>query len=120
MKVVINRCYGGFGLSHDAIVRYCALKGLNLTVVEKEKSFAGQDFDYYLGSVCDENYWYDGQLRDSARADPALVQTVEELGERANGWAAELAVIEIPDGVAWHIAEYDGIEHVAEDHSVWY
>ena len=30
MKVVINACYGGFGLSHKAIMRYAELKGFKL------------------------------------------------------------------------------------------
>jgi hypothetical protein len=30
MKVVINNCYGGFSLSHKAIMRYAELKGLTL------------------------------------------------------------------------------------------
>ena len=41
------------------------------------------------------------------------------MGESANGWAAEIGIVEIPDGVKWHIHEYDGIEHVAEDHRTW-
>jgi len=27
--------------------------------------------------------------------------------------------VEIPDDVKWHIHEYDGLEHVAEDHRTW-
>ena len=30
MKVVINACYGGFGLSEKAVMRYAELKGLTL------------------------------------------------------------------------------------------
>ena len=30
MKVVINDCYGGFGLSHKAVMRYAELKGIKL------------------------------------------------------------------------------------------
>lgn len=29
-KVVINKCYGGFGLSHKAVMRYAELKGIKL------------------------------------------------------------------------------------------
>jgi hypothetical protein len=28
-------------------------------------------------------------------------------------------VVEIPDGVEWEIAEYDGLEWVAEKHRTW-
>lgn len=57
---------------------------------------------------------------DIARNDPFLVQVVEELGEKAYGKHATLKVIEIPDDVQWHIEEYDGNEHVAENHRTWY
>jgi len=30
MKVVINDCFGGFGLSHKAVMRYAELKGIKL------------------------------------------------------------------------------------------
>ena len=57
--------------------------------------------------------------RDIERHDPALVQAVEELGNNANGAHAELAVVEIPDGIDYIIEEYDGIEHIAEKHRTW-
>lgn len=115
MKVVINRCWGGFGLSHEGVVRYAQLKGLDLTVVEKENTTFGK-FDYYLGAVDDDNYWSEYNIE---RSDPALVQTVEELGEKADGSFSELKVVEIPDGIEWYIHEYDGMEYVAEKHRTW-
>jgi hypothetical protein len=48
-----------------------------------------------------------------------LVQIVEELGEKANGFAAELKVVEIPEDVEYTVEEYDGIEWVAEVHRTW-
>jgi len=30
MKVAINRCFGGFGLSHEAVLRYCEIKGMTV------------------------------------------------------------------------------------------
>jgi hypothetical protein len=47
------------------------------------------------------------------------VQVVEELGDEANGRCSELSVVEIPDGVQWEIVEYDGLEHIAEQHRTW-
>jgi hypothetical protein len=44
---------------------------------------------------------------------------VESLGALANGYCAELKVVEIPDGVEWSIHEYDGSEWVAEAHRTW-
>jgi len=42
------------------------------------------------------------------------VRVVEELGEEANGHAAELKVVAIPDDVQWVITKVDGLEHVSE------
>jgi hypothetical protein len=47
------------------------------------------------------------------RHDPALVQVVEEMGKAADGWSAQLTVMEIPDGVDYIILDYDGKESVA-------
>lgn len=57
--------------------------------------------------------------RPENRSDPILVQTVEELGEKANGSCAKLKVIEIPDDIEWEIDEYDGMESVRECHRSW-
>jgi hypothetical protein len=58
--------------------------------------------------------------RDIERNDPYLVKLVEENSELYSGAHAELAVVEIDDGVDWEIDEYDGREHVAEKHRTWY
>lgn len=57
--------------------------------------------------------------RDIERNDPKLVKVVEELGEEANGQCADLRIIDVPKGVKWHVEEYDGNEHIAEDHRTW-
>jgi len=44
---------------------------------------------------------------------------VEELGEEANGHAAELKVVAIPDDVQWVISKVDGVEQVSEVHRTW-
>jgi len=53
------------------------------------------------------------------RADPDLVFVVEALGKESWGSYAELKVVEIPDDIEYTIEEYDGIEHVAEQHRTW-
>lgn len=118
MKVVINRCYGGFGLSDKAVERYAELKGMKL-VKQKEKSYG--DSAYWLDGIEDDEHYFSAyDLYDKEhRADPVLIQVVEELGDEANGWCAELNIVDIPDDVKWHIAEYDGIEWIAEDHRTW-
>jgi hypothetical protein len=91
-KVVINVCYGGFGLSEDVMSRYNVLTGKNA-----------------------EYHW------EIERDDPVLIQVIEKVGlEAAASAYAELKIVEVPDDVKWHIHEYDGMEHVAEDHKTWY
>lgn len=92
-RVVINTCYGGFGLSESAWDKYCEL--------------AGQDKTEFV------TYY------DIPRDDPYLVQTVRELGQNANTSTSQLKIVEVPANVKWHIAEYDGLEWVAEDHRTW-
>jgi len=85
-----------------------------------------EDEDFRAMSM-DERQAYNKQYSDETfgeedinRCDPVLIQVIEELGDVANGDHAELAIVEIPDDVQWEIAEYDGSEHVAEKHRVWY
>lgn len=116
MKIVINRCFGGFGLSHEAILKYAAAAGISMVVVDKNPESKWLRYEYYKDSVSDENFWSEYQLD---RTDPSLVKIVEQMGKDSWGDAAELKVVEIPDGVNWHLSEYDGIEHVAEYHRTW-
>lgn len=117
MKIVINTCYGGFGLSDEAFEKLLAAKGIEFDKKEGTlcthyytKGYVDND-EYYL-NPCD---FYDNEKR----TDPDLIRIVEEMGEDSFGWAAELAVLEIPDDVQWQIEEYDGREWVAEKHRTW-
>ena len=90
MKVVINKCFGGFGLSVEAY------KFLNIP-----------------WDGCG-HYFIDD------RSNPALVKCVEALGDKAGGeFESRLKVVEIPDDVEWEIDEYGGVEWVIEKHRTW-
>jgi len=91
MKVAINSCYGGFGLSEAA---YHAL---------------GLEWDGY-------GYEYSNYER---RTDLRLIEVIEALGEKASGEYSKVKIVEIPDDVDWNIEEYDGMEWVAEAHRTW-
>lgn len=93
MKIVINDCFGGFGLSDAALDEY---KG--------RRDITDPDFYYY----------------DIPRDCAVLVAMVEEQGTAINGNYSELKVVEIPDDVDWYIEEYDGTEWVAERHRTWF
>lgn len=140
MKVVINTCFGGFGLSHEAVMRYFEIKGITVypeqsegfwkfwtywTVKPEDRIESKEGEAFYKMSMEDRRAYNKAHSeqtiyeRDIARDDPALVQAVEELGKKANGDHANLCVVEIPDGVEFTIEEYDGNEHIAEKHRTW-
>jgi hypothetical protein len=95
IEIVINKQYGGFGLSPKAKKMYLEFKGKELK----------------RGEV-----FYDG---DIPRDDCDLIKVVKTLGVKANGEYAKLKIVTIPDGIDWEIDEYDGIEWVAEKHLKW-
>jgi hypothetical protein len=113
VKIVINSDYGGFSLSDEAILEYARLKGLNLV---KDENTSWNLSIFYKDSIAEENYFED---RVIPRNDPALVEVVEKLGEAANGFAANLKTVEIPEDVDWCIEENDGREWVSEKHRTW-
>lgn len=119
-KVVINRCYGGFGLSSEAFEMLLNLKGVEFEKVPAKYPFNSKDSDYYRKGHAgqDEHYlWYWEFIED--RSDADLIAVVEHFGKDVNGWASDITIVEIPDDVEWHISEYDGMEHVAENHRTW-
>lgn len=122
MKVVINRCYGGFGLSDQAFEMLLDRKGIEWEKSPAKNTFSSP-FDYYdKGHVGEDDHylWYRNVINDDAdRADPILVQIVEELGEKVNTRFSDLRVVDVPDDAKWYIEEYDGYEHVAEEHRTW-
>ena len=115
MKIVINSCHGGFQLSHEAMMLYASKKNMNLIPV-RSKYAALVEYDYYLDEVKDEHHFWHDRI---PRNDPALVEVVQELGEKANTRFSKLKIVVIPDDVMWQIQEYDGSEWVAEVHRTW-
>lgn len=141
-RVVINRCFGGFGLSPEATL-WLFHHGYD----EKEfktpvKEYFRDTYDYpiltlenrldrwrqYLKgdrissiflSVFTPDEKYVLYTRDIERNHPLLLKCLEELGQDASGDCADLKIVEIPDDVQYVIEEYDGNEHIAEAHRTW-
>lgn len=120
-KIVYNSSYGGFGLSHEAIMRYAEIKGITLYDHRSwGYSYATVPWEEYdrIYEECrkEHNYRRSNELTFSdlsiSRTDPALVQVVEELGDDANGTYAKLLIEELPAGTLYRIDEYDGNETV--------
>lgn len=133
MKIVINKCFGGFGLSdlaYEKLIEY----GIPVRKYIKEKRNPKTGlydikepnnegkviFDRTLSEEVGLSFgrywdiWIDGD-----RTNPLLIKVVEELGDKANGMFAELAIVEIPDDIDWEIDEYDGNESIEEKHRSW-
>ncbi len=104
-RIVINACYGGFGLSKKAIMRYGALSNFVITSVG----------DYSYKKADGSSF----SINDIPRNDLNLIKVIEDLGEESWGSHAELKIVEIPDGIDWQVDEYDGLEWVAEAHRRW-
>lgn len=109
-RVVINKCYGGFGLSEEAIEwmreRY--------PEVEEMTTLPGEEFSDGSGP---SEYVY---TWDIPRDHEGLVEVVRELGKDASGQFAELQVVEVPDEVDWKVEEYGGLEKIVEGSSFSY
>ena len=118
MKIVINKCYGGFGLSSKAMQAYAAKKGITLYPEEKGSYtiYWTVPKDERIDNKHAEQTLYD---RDIDRDDPILVEVVEELGKEASDHLADLECVEVPDGVSWQIEDYDGNEWISEKHQTW-
>ena len=139
MKIAINRCFGGFGISHDAVMRYAELSGITLYPLVEKRGKNGEllcdgSFEpyknqkntcliHYLteplnddGSYVEGSYWSDGNID---RNDPILIKVIEEMGSAASDKYAAIEIVEIPDDVDWQIDDYDGQETVHEVHRSW-
>jgi hypothetical protein len=91
MKILINKCHGCFEFSPE---------------------FEQEIIKRYGNNLCN-NHDY--------RTNPAIIELFEELGSGySSGEFAKLKLTEIPDDVNWIIQEYDGLEHVAENHRTWH
>lgn len=87
MKIVVNKCYGGFVLSDEAL---------------NDLGWEAEDFRFIDVE--------DTEIHTST----ALIALIEEKGsEYVSGSCSTLKIEEIPDGVTdWEIKEYDGFEVV--------
>ena len=126
-KIVYSACYGGFGLSNEAIELYAKLKGITLysgrelgaftsyylCPPEQYEEALAKDYENPAGVGRFEN---SNKLHFSARnidrIDPCLVEVVETLGEAANTPYSYLQIEEVAEGTLYKIDEYDGFESV--------
>ena len=141
MKVAYNACFGGFGLSNLALTEFAKKKGIDLTWYEQTgyRHKGGVSYkrldgipsggrlptcpltkDY--GAVITElpsNVFYYPDFSDNNRSDPDLIEVIESLGKKANGYLGSLAIKEIPDGAGFEITEHNGLEDVEPPRPNW-
>jgi hypothetical protein len=112
--IVINTKHGGFGLSKEAIYLYLERAGIAYTLKSgpdrHTESLYGPQIEVKGRTWCST---------DIDRDDPLLVDVVRQLGSKADGSHAKLKIVEVPAGVKWNVAEYDGLEWVEEVHRTW-
>ena len=94
-KVVINNCFGGFGLSTEALDYL-------------EDKFGLQVIRDRYGSYLEDNL---------ERHDHRLVEVVEVLGEEASDSFSRLVIREVSSPM-YRIEEYDGLESIETPDSV--
>lgn len=149
MKVVINKCFGGFGISIEALKELAMRNAKCIDTCTPKHYYGGdnekfrnksewekkwkEDFadykdlgDGFMGHKHGYNLFKDGllySLKDrgdnEVRTDKDLIEVVEKMGEKSYGMCAKLRIVEIPDGIDYEIDEYDGSEHIAEKHRTW-
>jgi len=112
--IVINSCFGGFGLSYLAQVAYLDRAGIAYTVEDRESRDSTQRYGPRI--LVKGLDWHPDSI---PRDDPILVSVVQDLKEDANSAHSDLIIVKIPVDVKWIIQNYDGIETVAEQHRTW-
>lgn len=140
MKIVINRCFGGFGISEAGYAKLIewGVPVKKYTKQTRDESGIYKQMPENEGEIIFDRLLTPEKERDSLhgpmmrldgrywetwlykqRTHPLLIRVVKELGEAVNGNHAKLKVVEIPDGVEWEIDECHGLEKINEKHRSW-
>jgi len=127
MKIIINKCYGGWGLSDKAFEKYLDLCSISWYKRSSDSCWLGSS---YFSVPIDNSSTFEEEVErdnfrlyhnDIERTDPILIQVIEELGEEeSSSRYSKLKIVEIPDDVEWEIQDYDGSEWIAEKHRTWH
>lgn len=144
-EIIINKCWGGFGLSHRAMMLYAKLSGFKLYPFFEEREKKGEKwspttgkFKPYRGEKSKDNPYdlifyskkplkKDGTYEEDSyfsdynigRDDKNLVKVVKMLGKKSFSGHTKLKIVKIPANIKWKIHDYDGMESVEEEHKSW-
>jgi formylmethanofuran dehydrogenase subunit B len=144
MKIVINSCYGGFSISQKCAELMSEMGNeqarAELEEFEQENNWIMEFLKTgawpvdcpkssisslminakYLRKSKFYGYGYTRKFNDGySRTSPELIKAVEILGKEANGDAACLKIVNIPDDIKWQLKVYDGKEWINEEHRTW-
>lgn len=100
MDIVINRCFGGFGLSDAAAIRYAEITGVRIVPHGYYGTDDTEDEYFLANNETKPNVVFSYEI---PRTDPVLALIVRELGELVNTKSSALKVVAVPDGVNWCI-----------------
>ena len=135
-KVILNKCFGGFGVSKEAYELYAKKKGISIFRYTQEDSrnkiyiYANDDntsLNFYFTKDFGNNVYISSEdfkkynlfLDEDFRDDKTLIEVIEELGEKANSMYSDLKIAEIPDDLDYVIDNYDGIETLHQKVKEW-
>lgn len=112
-RIAINGSYGEFCVSHQALIR--------LRELGQREALEEEDTGVYWPAASGPREPSLNQYgKRIPRDDEHLVRVIEELGAAADGHAAALRIITIPDDVKWVITKNEsGGEQVSEVHRTW-
>ena len=113
-KIAINRKFGGFSLSNEAMLMY-----LEKTYPSEKIEVLKDKWGFTTFIINGEEIYSLDVCRKVNRENPILIEVIETLGERANTQYSKLKIGEIPDDVKYEISDYDGMETVEEVHRTW-
>lgn len=147
MKIILNKCYGGFEVSPAGYKLYAKKKGFELYpyVLKAAPGFEYNVESYYYKKIKWEEIGHSSihylkkdygdkisrelfkeiadddyfWINSTYRTDSTLIEVVEELGQKASGPCGELRIVEIPDDLDYVIDEYDGIETLHQRVKEW-
>ena len=113
-KIAYNTNHGKFSLSHEAIMFYAKLANINIVPIKNSE----YSYDYYVNGIIDDgHYFYHYNIE---RTDPFLIETIEQLGDKANCFNSKIKIKYLPEGTKYFINGYGGYETiVTEDDIIW-
>jgi len=121
MKIVLNKCYGGFHISDEGYEWLLKNKNWKCTTLGKDGEWKNSNAKIYKS---EEDIPFGGKYYFTSddrgfRTNKDVIEMVKILKEKASFQTSKIEIIEIPDNVDYEIEEHAGIEHVAEKHNTW-